>query len=66
LSLNKFELSGNQRGGSADIIQVSLGTLYSETFTKADTDPFATITRTISVLTSTSASLVFDHTGGVD
>jgi len=61
-----FDISGNQRGGSADTVQVSLGTLYSETFTKVDTDPFATIIRTISVSTSTSASLVFDHTGGVD
>jgi hypothetical protein len=59
-----FDLSGNQRKNSTDTVQVSLGDIYSESFTKEGSAPFETINRTISVETSTSATLIFDHTGG--
>jgi len=63
-----FALSGNQRGGAADSITVSLGntaqSLYSETFNLASSAPWQVITRSINVPARTSAKLVFDHAGG--
>ena len=43
-----FDLSGNQRGGTADTLQVVFGDL-NETFTRNPADPFETITRTVNV-----------------
>jgi hypothetical protein len=37
-----FDISGNQRGGSADVLTVSLGS-YSQLFTLNPSDPFQTI-----------------------
>lgn len=59
-----FALSGNQRGGAADQVTVSLGSLYSESFTLLPTDPFMTITRSITVGSATTAALSFAASGG--
>jgi hypothetical protein len=59
-----FALSGNQRGGAADQVTVSLGSLYSETFTLLPTDPFTTFTRAITVGSATTAALSFAASGG--
>ncbi|VAW70752.1 hypothetical protein MNBD_GAMMA10-2709 [hydrothermal vent metagenome] len=58
-----FALSGNQRGGNSDSVTVSLGSIFSEIFTKLPTDPFENFTRTILVSDSFSANLVFNHAG---
>jgi hypothetical protein len=43
---------------------VSLGTAFTEVFTRTSAQPFATVTRTIVVTEPQSARLVFDHAGG--
>ncbi len=58
-----FVISGNQRGGAADFVTVSLGTVFSEVFTKAPGDPYEIIIRQVEVLTQESAYLSFDHAG---
>ena len=59
----QLDLAGSQVGGS-NTVAVGLGDVYSESFTLPDTAPFATIIRNISVLTSTSCKLLFEHAGG--
>jgi hypothetical protein len=54
-----FDLAGSQRGDTNPVI-VSLGTLYSESFTLRSNAPFRTITRTFDVSLPTTANLVFD------
>lgn len=56
----KFDLAGSQRAFSPlDSITVSLGNLFSQTFTKAFTDPFQTITITGTNNSNTTGSLTF-------
>src|SRR5262249_55615134 len=43
---------------------VSLGGVYSEVFSLAGGQPFATVTRLITVPAATTGKLVFDHDGG--
>ncbi len=59
-----FAISGNKRNAAADSMTVSLGSLFTETFTKSASDPYEMITRTIDVFTTQSASLSFAHAGG--
>lgn len=59
-----FALSGNQRGGAADQVTVSLGSLFTEAFTLDPTAAFSTFTRTINVASPTTASLSFVAAGG--
>lgn len=59
----QFVLAGSTRGDT-NIVDVSLGALYSETFTRASSDPFAVVTRTIVVGAPTIASLAFSNAGG--
>lgn len=60
-----FDYSGNQRGGAADTMNVSLGSLFTEVFSAIPANqPFQTITRTFVAGANESASLVFSHAGG--
>ncbi len=59
-----FALSGSQRSGDANSVNVSLGTIFSETFTKLTSDPFELITRNIVVESAISARIQFAHVGG--
>jgi Glycosyl hydrolase family 9/FG-GAP-like repeat len=58
-----FYLAGSQRGDSNSVI-VSLGNLFTETFTRNSSDPLTKITRSFVVSTLTSSKLIFDHLGG--
>ncbi|MGB8166337.1 MAG: Ig-like domain-containing protein, partial [Chthoniobacteraceae bacterium] len=58
----RFDLAGSQQGDSNDVA-VSLGTVFSETVTRAATAAFTTETRTINVTTATSGRLLFDQLG---
>ncbi len=57
-----FSLAGAGRR-ETNSVEVSLGSLFTETFTIADVKPFTEITRTFTVGTATSGKLVFDHAG---
>ncbi len=59
----EFDLAGSQQGDSNDVA-VSLGTVFNQTFTRAATDPFSTVSQTITVATATTGRLVFDQLGG--
>jgi hypothetical protein len=59
----KFDLAGSQRGDT-NSVTVSLGSLFSDVFTLNSSDPFTTITRSFTVVSATSAELIFDHQGG--
>ena len=59
----QFALGGSQRG-DINTVRVSLGSLFSESFTLASVDPLALITRTIVVSAPTSAALDFQNSGG--
>src|SRR6266850_1601754 len=61
----KFSLAGSHQGAS-DSATVSLGALFSESFTKAGGDAFQAFTRTFTVAADTSARLVFAHNGAED
>ena len=61
----EFDLAGNQRFG-VDSVNVSLGSLFSETFALPTFAPFRTISRNITVNALASAELVFDHSGSSD
>ena len=63
----QFVLAGNgrpARDNTSDSVNVSLGSLFSETFTKNPNDPFETIMRSFTVSSPTDARLSFDHAGG--
>ncbi|MCL4284811.1 MAG: PEP-CTERM sorting domain-containing protein [Fimbriimonadaceae bacterium] len=60
----RFAISGNQRGGADDTMTVSLGSLYSEVFTRSAAAPWDTVERNIFVASGTNAKLSFDHAGG--
>lgn len=59
----QFDLAGSQRSDS-NSVTVSLGSLFSETFTLSSSVPFGTITRTFNPTSATNAQLMFDHAGG--
>ncbi len=61
-----FELAGNQRGDEygPDVVDVTLGVAYSESFTLAASAPFATVVRDVTVTVPELAVLAFDHSGG--
>jgi len=65
-----FAVSGNQRGNmtrwSSDTLTVSLGNVYSETFTKTATDPFEVVSRTFTVSNASTGHIVFENAGGDD
>lgn len=61
-----FSISGNQRDTTfdTDTVTVSVGNVYSETFTKNETDPFERVIRQIAVSSSESAiHLTFENDG---
>jgi hypothetical protein len=51
----QFLLGGSQRGDT-NTVRVWLGSLYSESFTLASSDPLALVTRTVTVLGATRVS----------
>ena len=57
----RFDISGNQRAQTLDRMEVSLGTLFSETFEKNGGDSFENVVRQIVVGSATSARLGFHH-----
>lgn len=59
-----FDISGNQRGGSADSFTLALGGFLSESFTLSPTAPWQTVTRSFIVSSNTANSIVFNHAGG--
>lgn len=60
-----FDFSGNQRGGASDTMAVSLGGLFSETFSNVlPGQAFQTVTRTFVAAANENANLVFSHGGG--
>jgi Ca2+-binding RTX toxin-like protein len=60
-----FSLAGSQRGDSNGVV-VSLGSFFTETFTRNSTDPFTKITKSFIVNAPASGKLTFDHLGGDD
>ena len=68
LYLLEFDLGGTTQTGD-NVVTVSLGTLFTETFSLPNisgfgSTPFTRITRAIPVASPTSGKLVFDHAGG--
>ena len=63
-----FDLAGSQFTASGlnvhNTVTVSLGSVFSEEFSKDFGDPFETITREIALAAPTAATLIFDHAGG--
>jgi len=59
-----FDISGNQRNGASDSMDVSLGGFLNETFSLAASDPWTTITRSFTVASATSDFISFNHNGG--
>lgn len=53
----RFDISGNQRGGSSDILTLLFGG-FSEPFTLNPFDPFVTIVRTITIGSESKLSFV--------
>ncbi len=65
-----FDLGNNATFQQTNIVDVSLGTVYNESFTVKGPNPFTTINRTIVVTSPTTARLSFsdrgnDNQGGV-
>ncbi len=59
----KFSLGGSQRGDT-NIVDVSLGSVFSKTYTLASSDPLTPITEALTVSSPTTASLSFHNRGG--
>jgi hypothetical protein len=59
-----FDISGNQRGGSADSMVVTLGGFLNETFALSASDPWETVIRSFTVMQTTSDFISFNHNGG--
>ncbi|MEH2451801.1 PEP-CTERM sorting domain-containing protein [Nostoc sp.] len=59
-----FKLAGDQRNNGDNSVDVSLGSLFKETFTLPSTQNFTTFTRNITVTSATTAKLAFDGVGG--
>jgi RHS repeat-associated protein len=61
--LLQFKLGGSARGDQ-NSVTVSLGDIFSETFTLESDNPLTTISRNISISEATNATLIFDCAGG--
>jgi len=59
-----FDISGNQRGGNSDNLQVTLDGFFNEAFNLAYNSPWQTVTHIFSVDSATSNNLIFNHAGG--
>jgi len=59
-----FQLAGNQRDNVTDSVTVSLGNLFSETFSLPPSQAFTNFTRSFTVASITKATLDFKATGG--
>ncbi len=59
-----FDISGNQRGGASDSTLLTLGGFINETISGSSSLPWTTITRSFSIGSATTNSLVFNHAGG--
>jgi len=63
-----FDISGNQRVPGTDSVTFGLiadmNEVFSDLVTKSAADPFETISRQISVSSSSNVRLFFDHAGG--
>ncbi|WP_306297041.1 Calx-beta domain-containing protein [Nostoc sp. C052] len=58
----KFSLAGSQRG-DINSVTVSLGSIFTETFTLNSSQPFTEFTRSFIISSPASGKLVFDHAG---
>ncbi|MEH2326155.1 MAG: calcium-binding protein [Nostoc sp.] len=58
----KFSLAGSQRG-DINSVTVSLGSIFTETFTLNSSQPFTEFTRSFIISSPGSGKLVFDHAG---
>jgi hypothetical protein len=59
-----FDISGNQRGYSADSMTMTLGGFLNQTFTLTSSDPWTTVTYNFTVSNTSSNYIVFNHAGG--
>jgi hypothetical protein len=59
-----FKLAGNQRNNGLDSVLISLGSLFSETFTLPSNQGFTTFNRSFTVASATNAKLAFEGIGG--
>lgn len=59
-----FDISGNQRNGSADSFTLALGGFLNESFNLSASAPWQTVTRSFTVSSNTANSIVFNHAGG--
>lgn len=59
----RFDLGGSQRWDGDNTVDVSLGSVYNESFTLSSSYPLTTFTRYFSISVSTSGKLIFDHRG---
>ena len=59
-----FDISGNQRGGTADTMTMTVGGFVNESFNLAATDSWTTIVRDFTVLGEQAEYLTFFHDGG--
>lgn len=58
-----FDISGNQRGGAEDSMEVTLGGLINESFTLSANDPWKTIIRSFTVVAGSDYFISFNHNG---
>ncbi|OUS09010.1 PEP-CTERM domain protein [Gammaproteobacteria bacterium 42_54_T18] len=59
-----FDISGNQRTGSNDNLQVTLDGFFNQSFNLAYNSLWQTVTHTFTVNSDTSNNLTFNHAGG--
>ena len=62
-----FSISGNQRGGSSDLVTFGFlfgATEFTDSRTLAPSDPFAAVTFTLSGASAGSYSIFFENSGG--
>ena len=59
-----FDISGNQRGGPTDSFVLALGGFLNESFSLSSKAPWQTVTRTFTVMSDSSNSIIFNHAGG--
>lgn len=62
--LLSFDISGNQRGGAADNLLVTLGGFFNDSFSLSPLDPWVTVTHSFTVSSTSSNSFIFNHAGG--
>ncbi len=59
-----FDVSGNQRGGNTDTMRFRLDGFVNELVTLAWNAPWQTISRTFTVSSDTTESIIFNHRAG--